>query len=180
MSELVALRRKYAALAAWRAQKQRDGTEPDRAALRALATEFPGALREIEVLSEQTLAERIDALDRCIAGHAPPALWMRAMDAFHRWMRAALWLKRRARSRALDRDAIHDLARDSSGQFGLLIDSAWVQSVLTPHDGRMRPLVIAAVAAALGVETSSIAHIVLHRDSAIDLGNSAANELIEE
>lgn len=179
MSDLVALRRKYAALAAWRAQKSRDGTEPERAALRALAVEFPGALREIEVLSIETIESRLAALDRCIAHDEPAALWMRAMDGFHRWMRAALWVKRRARAR----DCVEDhttLARDASRQFGLLIDSAWIQSVLTPHDGRVRPLVIAAVAVALGVETSLIAHIVLHRDSAIDRGNSAANEQMEE
>lgn len=147
------LAEKYRTLLAWRAQKQRDGSEPDRAELRALARQFPGALRELEVLSIETLEQRERELDACARGEREAALWMLAIESFHRWMRVALRAKARSSSETRDESAATD-------------EAAFVQSLLARDTNRLRTIVIERVAVELNVEPSVVAHIVLQREHA--------------
>lgn len=159
---IVALARKYQTLLAWRAQKQRDGSEPDRAEFRALAKEFPGALRELEVLSVATIEQRARELEACACGEVEPALWMRAIESFHRWMRFALLVRARSahgRAAMTEHDSdVRDEALEHSH------NAEFVRQLLDRTTNRARPLVIEQVARELSVEPSVVAHIVLQRE----------------
>lgn len=67
------------------------GTEGDpRAEMRALAAEFPGALRELDELPLAEIEARVEALSA-----PPPPTWAPAMARYHGWMRLGLAVKRR-------------------------------------------------------------------------------------
>lgn len=65
-----------------------------RDAMRGLAGEFPGALREIDELPVLMIARRIDQLTRVIDQRQPPEPWMLWMVDYHGYLRAALRIKR--------------------------------------------------------------------------------------
>jgi hypothetical protein len=137
---LRALAEKYRTLARWRRDKRAGLGEPERAVYRAMAEAFPGALRELEVLTLEVLDARADALSDAAAGTAPIARWMRGVDAYHRWMRAALFIK------AHGEWPMEELARGCLEHSGVLVDRAFVERVLDPPEGRMRPVVLDQVA----------------------------------
>jgi len=101
-----ALLRKYRLLARWRRAKDlsvtgagdgSDGAEP--AAMRALAEEFPGALRELDLLGLRELERRaaclaawtdVDARDADLGLLEP---WLAWIAAYHTLMRLALALR---------------------------------------------------------------------------------------
>lgn len=88
---LAELLRKYVALRNLRTASD----VAERAWLRELATEFPGALRELDCLPLASIEARITGLQAALAGgNVEP--WMRWMSAYHRRLRAALALKRAA------------------------------------------------------------------------------------
>jgi hypothetical protein len=62
--------------------------------LSALAEKFPGALREIDMLTMEEIEARIDALARAEREPSSAARWMHAMDRFHALTRGALFIKR--------------------------------------------------------------------------------------
>jgi hypothetical protein len=68
-----------------------DLSEVDRlAAVRALAKEFPGSLRELDGWTLAQICERVSALESvCINAHAPEP-WMLAQEAFHKVLRESL------------------------------------------------------------------------------------------
>jgi hypothetical protein len=160
---LARLAEKYRTLAAWRRRKAEGGGEPERAAFRTVATEFPGALRELEVLSLPVLDARASALAAAARGAGPTEPWMRAIEAYHRWMRAALWVKRRGARGDEDPEA---LARACAARHAVAADGAFVQDALHPREGRMRPIVLARAAREQGLSSEEIAAIVLERDAA--------------
>jgi len=88
-ARLEALARKYAALVALRSRRDGDGPAATRVELRALAAEFPGALRELDTLGAPELARRADACTASLAGGIQEP-WMAWIDAFHTLMRGAL------------------------------------------------------------------------------------------
>jgi hypothetical protein len=160
--ELARLAEKYRALAGWRRRKSAGGGEPDRAVFRAVATEFPGALRELEVLSLSALDARAEALARAGRGEGPIAPWMRVIASYHRWMRAALWVKRRG---ARGDEAPEALAGACAARHGVAADGAFVRDALRPEGGRVRPVVLARVAREQGLSIEETAAIVLARDA---------------
>jgi hypothetical protein len=95
-SELHALARKYRALCDLR----RGVLAPEPAVLRALAREFPGALRELECLPLEALDARLDATLGASAG-GDVEEWIFWMLAYHRRMRVVLAVKRRLGALAL-------------------------------------------------------------------------------
>lgn len=97
---LDALIDKYRRMREMRAAHARGGDDEAPARMRALAADFPGALREIDRLPMATIEARLDALDAARAGGAVPG-WAPPLAAFHGWMRALLRLKRVVRR---DRD----------------------------------------------------------------------------
>jgi hypothetical protein len=101
---LATLRSKYEAI---RSLRRGDPRHPEGGAvalkqqLAALATRFPGALREIDTLTLDEIDRRIEALERAEQDPSATASWMHAMTRFHALARGALFAKRHeARLRA--------------------------------------------------------------------------------
>jgi hypothetical protein len=94
-----ALARKYAALAGLRARRDGGGRAATRDELRALAAEFPGALRELDTLGPTEIARRAAACAAAAAGGAEEP-WMAWIAAYHQAMREALGARRRGGARA--------------------------------------------------------------------------------
>jgi hypothetical protein len=122
---LLALARKYRAMAGIR----RAGSTP-RSELRALAAEFPGALRELDNLPLDVIDARADALE---SGRSEP--WMAPLARCHGLLRAALWLKRHR----------GDLA-GASQRAGFPVDEGFERSLLAA------PRAVAVVFARLSAE----------------------------
>lgn len=147
------LRAKYVEIRALRMTDDRD----PRPRMRALAARFPGALRELDELTMETIEARIQALDAVIVHDAAPPAWADVLARYHGWMRVALRLKRAVgRDRELDsarawiRD--HRPAADEPSAEALL-DQA--PAILRPPGGRLSRFVLSRVAVELGrsVET---------------------------
>lgn len=91
-SELLALAEKLTELIALR---ELGADDPPRDRLRALATRFPGALRELDHVPLATLIARREALNGAIGGGAIPT-WAKAMSRYHGWLRIGLRLRAEA------------------------------------------------------------------------------------
>jgi len=84
--DLERLLAKYETIAHWRAERDAGHGIASRDALRALAREFPGALRQLETLAWPTLRGRIDALVTALQEPHDSARvqpWMRLDAALH-------------------------------------------------------------------------------------------------
>jgi hypothetical protein len=150
-----ALLRKYRLLADWR--RVRDGgpgTAPDRAALRALSLEFPGALRELDVLGLTELLRRLDLL----AAGSDEEPWPSWILAYHRLMRAALAAKRAAgRARRLSAAALSEvLAAADAAAGGALVDEAFARAAAQPAGGRIGVVVLQTLGRHFGVPAQRI------------------------
>lgn len=137
---LQALVRKYQRLTALRARRDGEGAPATRDELRALASEFPGCLRELDTLGPAELGRRTAACAAVAAGAQGPEPWMAWIDGYHALMRQALQT-RGARSRGEPPDAADD--------FG--------QAVLTPPGGRMGVVILRALSVRFGVSAATIA-----------------------
>jgi hypothetical protein len=145
---LAALARKYRALEALREAHARGEPGPGRAALAALAAEFPGALRELDQRTLASIRGCAAALEAAAAGGAV-APWMARVDALHRLTRAALFVRAHARRGAGDPE-LEGVARAASTDAGAPVDLAFARAVLAPPGGRFVAVVRARVAAAYG------------------------------
>jgi hypothetical protein len=181
--ELAALLRKYQLLLVWRAR--RDGAsedhakdddeiktaqlpvaETDRRALRDLAHEFPGALRELDVLGLAEIARRVERLrDRVtMTVEAGGNLgiddsWVEWILAYHGLMRAALVVKRASgRTRRQLSGAELALTLEAArGHFERLeIDEAFVRAVITPPGRRLTAVVLVALGRHFGAPAAEI------------------------
>jgi hypothetical protein len=142
------LARKYRALIALRDARARDGAAAAPAQLRALATEFPGALRELDALPAEVLHARAAALEAVGAG-AGVEPWMTAMAGYHALMRATLTIKR-AYGPGGDPAAVGaavDALRESTG---IALDGGDLAAIARPPRGRLGVFVFARLGAALG------------------------------
>jgi hypothetical protein len=140
-----ALVRKYAALVALRRRRDGGGDAAGGGALRALAAEFPGCLRELDTLGSVELERRAAA---CAAGADEP--WMEWIAGYHALMRGAL----AARGSSGDGPA---LAAAASAAAGEPLDEPFVRAVLAPPAGRMGVVIFRALAARFGVPAATIA-----------------------
>jgi hypothetical protein len=159
-ADLLALRDKYERILVLRtlhARASEDPTfqEPDpKPELAALASAFPGALRELDELPLGTICARIEALVRAEAGGEPEA-WMEAQHLVHRLARGALaakgWLGKRRAITSAHRDAFLEAvdAGDLPSEAAAWADD--LAHVARPPRGRLMDLVFARAAAALGV-----------------------------
>ena len=148
---LEALLRKYTAIQ--RLREPASGSEPAvaKAEMRALADEFPGALRELDRLELPAIVLRVQELERALAsGVAQP--WMRQMVAFHSELRSALALKRvlSERARALREADLEAVCRQVSESIAQDCPIDLARDVLAREDGRLSQLVIERVARAAG------------------------------
>jgi hypothetical protein len=145
VEELLALQRKYQALAALRARRDQDaGPSPARATLRALAREFPGCLRELDTLGGAELIRRASRLAAAAQG-GPREPWMAWISAYHAVMRAALAVK--GRTSAPEPIDLAALAEEASRIAGVPLDPRFVDEVARPPQGRIGIVVLRALAA---------------------------------
>ncbi len=155
-ASLLALSRKYEALAELRRAQhqmsQRDVQEP----LRQLSREFPGALRELDSLPLEEILGRALSLSRCADG-AEQEPWMEWAHVYHLTMRAALSVKRRTRARrALSAEEAGALAQLSSQENGCACDAAFVNEVVNPPNGRVNAVVFARLEQRFGLSAAVI------------------------
>ncbi|MBK6535908.1 MAG: hypothetical protein IPF99_42160 [Deltaproteobacteria bacterium] len=140
-----ALARKYRSLHSLRVAHQHDGAAPDRARLRALATEFPGALRELDALPTEEILARVGALEAVGRG-AVVEPWMTAMAGYHALMRAALGIKRAGGDPTAVRAEV-DALRSATG---ITLDELDLAAIARPPRGRLGVFVFGRLGATLG------------------------------
>jgi len=151
-SAVASLRAKYDTIAALRDAYDRTGGVVDRAAVAALAARWPGAVRELDTLSPAVLTARREAL----RGDAVPA-WVVWLDAWHRTMAAALWVKARVR-----RDDPYDPTRDAAlgveaaTRAGMALGEGFVAAVRRPEGGRLAGVVSAVVTGRYGPRPATL------------------------
>ena len=151
-----ALARKYRTLAEVRREKARTREHTPREVMRALAREFPGALRELDVLPLAELDSRAASLERAAQGE-PPARWMWWMARFHSLLRAALSIKARLRGdkSITDRRAAA-LAVAASEATGVRVDARFALACAAPPHGRLQEAVLARLAEEQGVDLDEL------------------------
>lgn len=153
MSEArVALARKYAALVALRLRRDDGGDPAGGGALRTLAAEFPGCLRELDTLGLPELQRRA----RACADATCEEPWMEWIATYHALMRGAFAVRDPARASAAAGD-LAALAALASSAAGLAVDEAFVAAALAPPHGRVGVVVLRALAARFGVSAPEIA-----------------------
>lgn len=141
-----ALARKYQALVALR-QRRDDGGDPaGGGALRALAAEFPGCLRELDTLGLPELERRAHAC----ADAACEEPWIDWIAGYHALMRAAFAVR-------AEESPPEELVARASQAAGVTVDEAFVAAVLSPPHGRVGVVVLRALAARFGVPAVEIA-----------------------
>jgi hypothetical protein len=127
----------------------------------ALASRFPGSLREIDELPLEAIAARVSELRACERGEgesAPaPAPWMEASHAFHSLTRGALCAKKWLAGRkeidddvraAFDREVATLCWADEARAWG-----AHLARLAAPPRGRVTELVYEQMSAILGVSS---------------------------
>lgn len=153
------LARKYTKLL-----RLRDGTSAfDAGELRALAREFPGALRELDALPIEELVRRRELAERahgCATRPDPLLDWMRS---YHATMRLALGLRARlGAERAPCPRVVDELlaaaaaSLESARCAADFVDADFVQAVARPPRGRLNALVFARLADRFGAAPSAI------------------------
>ncbi len=163
-----ALLRKYRVLAAWRRAKDAggvDAVDPDAKpsdpnALRTLSREFPGALRELDVLGLPEIQRRIRYLDQRPPPHPggdEPELWIPWILAYHALMRAALIAKRAyGRDRRVSTKAMPGIIQGASATAGIPVDEGFLRAVARPPGGRLAVVVFGELARRFAVPATRI------------------------
>jgi hypothetical protein len=127
--------RKYETILALRDARAAGGGVASRAALRAFAGEFPGALRELDRLPRALIEERLDTLDavvRCAVAAAP---WVDWMCAWHEHLRAALAEKSALQSARPGAARLTDRTLDALAR-RFNVERAVIRAALLPYPDR--------------------------------------------
>jgi hypothetical protein len=135
---LDAIARKYRALVALRARRDGGGAPATRDELRALATEFPGCLRELDTLGPGELGRRAAAAAAAAVGGAREP-WMDWIVGYHALMSEALAVR----------------AQGATG--GAADGDALAAAALAPPEGRLNIMVLRELGARFGVAAATIA-----------------------
>lgn len=173
-SQLSALRRKYEEMLRLREADQAGSLVDPKLAMRGLASEFPGCLRELDTLSMRGLKQRCQELSVALAG-GETSLWMLCSVRFHQELRQALWVKRAFGKHrgtlfsGANRDSaeVQQLANRLALEADEPIERALILDVMCRADGRLSALVIERIAKAEGVSVRRVKELVLpeHRPS---------------
>jgi hypothetical protein len=173
--DLLALLRKYETIAKLRRDRARSGAMAERSVLRALAREFPGALRELDTVTLVEIDKRRRTLAEA-AGGGPVETWMAWMVAYHVTMRAALLVKarvattlrsplpgttfeqrlRRGKARAPSDELLRRAKADAARLSPIPLDDAFVRAVARPPDGRLNAAVFERLGRQFGVSPDEI------------------------
>jgi hypothetical protein len=136
------LRRKYAEMLRLR---RSPSSEPPVIELRALASEFPGALRELDALPEEEIERRLSLLEATEPGAEAP--WMVAMHWFHLELGALLRAKRwLGPGRTIGGDAVVRFEAAHAGDEHALRWSSRLNAVARPPEGRLSRLALTEAA----------------------------------
>ncbi len=158
--DLLRLAEKYARLADLRQRRDAD-QHPAPAILRALSTEYPGCLRELDTLGLTELQRRSATAAR---HDAPPEPWMPWVLAYHRVLRAALIIKaNRGKTNAARPHATLDAAAlilQISAAVGLHVTADFVQAAAGPLGPRLNVLVLAVLAEQFGTRAAQIERVL--------------------
>lgn len=140
------LRAKYVEIAALRAERSRGEDHDAAGRIRALSGRYPGALRELDGLTDAEIDVRIASLDEAVQGRTVPE-WAKWLDRYHAWMRAALMSKRGASAAPTTHEAQgpthEELARE-------------MDTILHPPGGRLNTWAFALVASEFRVTGQEI------------------------
>lgn len=151
--DLPALARKYRTLLALRADHDRDGRVAAKDRLRALAGEFPGALRELDAMPAAEMAARAEALEA--ATEAAP--WMAALGGYHAMMRAALAIKRAyAEGGAAEGERVRAAVAALREGAGITLDGKDLAAIAAPPGGRLGVFVFERLGRELGREPAEL------------------------
>jgi hypothetical protein len=138
--------------------------EPDpRDEMASLAEEFPGALREIDVLPLEVIEERIKELELCESDPTRSrATWMEAQTLFHRVARGALKTKRWLGKR---KEITDDVRERFARELGAVDERARLfaddlESIANPPRGRVMEVVHAKVAILAGITATESKRLV--------------------
>ena len=149
--DLTALRAKYEEML--RLRLDGSGADPRRA-MAALASRFPGALREIDELPLDALRARANDL-RAAEDGGPVALWMEATHLFHTLTRGALCAKRWLAGRKTVDPEVRSAFDREAGAFCWADEArAWgdhLAGLANPPRGRVTDLVYEQMSARLGI-----------------------------
>lgn len=141
-----------------------EGQAAVRKRMSALASRFPGALRELDELELDDIRRRTAALDAVLNGRNQVERWMEAVTLFHALTRGALcakrWLSGRKRVDA-----------DVERAYGAAVDGcafpedarAWARDlacIASPPRGRLSAAVLARVALQLGTTEREVRSLV--------------------
>ncbi len=159
---LDALTRKYRTLRALRDARAQGGDVAPADVLRALAAEFPGALRELDVLDGDTLTARAEGTARALEDPARVEPWMHWMVAFHRTLAAALALRRAMGTRrAVTASRMAALVARATEVAHHPMDEAFVRAVARPEGGRLVGAVYAQLAARFAVDEGTLRGVLV-------------------
>ncbi|MCB9583794.1 MAG: hypothetical protein H6718_00260 [Polyangiaceae bacterium] len=161
--ELSRLHHKYVRLGQLRAGVGVNSAEDVREPLRELAREFPGSLREIDVLSSERIQQRASALEgAALDGASEAPEWARVTHAYHLLMRTALWLKAEL-SAGVNAE---QLATRVEAEFGVACTPRWIDRVKQPPRGRLNDLVFEALAAQFERSVAELRGLIFPRGDA--------------
>jgi hypothetical protein len=170
--ELERLRKKYESILELRMKRHAaPSSDVPQAELRDLAHEFPGALRDLDLLRLADIHDRIEAL---VAAELDPVNmkpWMIAELTFYDAMRGALatkaWLKRRRDVDATMRDAfMREAASLTHGEEA----TRWrddLEAIARPPGGRLVPLALARVAHEMSITPAEASALVFRHPARV-------------
>jgi hypothetical protein len=150
---------KYRAIRELRDNVEAHAPNQARALMVALASRFPGALRELDELPHELIAARLSELEATLASRSIPQRWMLLQASYHGYMRAALRLRRQLRGPSALADAQQILAsyRHEADEPPLEhLDEAALRTIARPPGGRLNPWVFAQVAGLHGTTAEEV------------------------
>ena len=158
--ELTALREKYEEML--RLRLEPSGGDPRRS-MAALASQFPGSLREIDELPLATIAARVTALRASERG-VPAERWMEATYLFHSLTRGALCAKKwLAGRKEIDDDVRAAFQREVTSLCWAEDARDWhadLARLASPPRGRVTELVYERMGALMGVSSDEARDLV--------------------
>src|SRR5260370_25397539 len=135
-----------------------------RARMMALASRFPGALREMDAHELSEVRARIDKLGAVRTGERAVELWMEAVILFHQFARGALCAKRWLRGRKrVDAEVERAYAAEVETLSFPEDARGWTTElalVAAPPDGRVTQLVFVRGARSLGTTESAARRLI--------------------
>jgi hypothetical protein len=154
-----ALRAKYVEI-----RRLRTESDPSpQLAMRELAADFPGALRELDELPIQLIEERIVALEAALAGGPLPD-WARWAIAYHGLLRVVLRIRRRAGKdkdlAALTEWLAHRYLPTADEPSLEELSAEVVAEILRPPDGRLNRWVFAYLAPSFGQTADELEKVI--------------------